>query len=364
MNVAIAAMVLALAGGEHPKVQSLDTARFLERLVPPSGLNWPEDASTLSPEQLRQMLQPIEHASGSALLGTLGTQFSGGQCFFIRVLPLDEWGKTRTFTNPTITEHGVYGYSLSRIADLDPTQPASTPEKKPASQPTNPPPREPKSEPKKDAKPAPSAQPTLDELLGLPKTPAPAPKDASAKDPASKDGEAQGEVKDPNAAALDEVLSGKQINDAFEQAVALMGDASKRLNAGGDPGIDTQRIQEDIIKKLDQVLDSMQQQQQQSSSKSKPQQRQTPQQPQGSQRQQQQQQAQQPSGENRGDTTPPGLQEGALRPGLEGARAAWGSLPQRVRDMLLQGSGDRFSAKYQAMTEAYYRKLAEEKENK
>lgn len=57
----------------------------------------------------------------------------------------------------------------------------------------------------------------------------------------------------------------------------------------------------------------------------------------------------------------PPKQEGPLRPALDSARAAWGSLPARVRDMLLQGSDDPFSARYKAMTEAYYRRLAEEK---
>lgn len=294
--------------------------------------------------------------------------------YFIRIVPRDENGRTRVFTNPSVAEDGVLGYAV-RLATVDTVldpqlttdaQPAEKPKNvpkpasgnaaKPAPQPA------PASTPAPAPKPPPAAQPTLDELLGLPKSPPPdKPTNESGK-PA--DVAPDGGVKDPNQAELDDLLAGKQIADAFSQAVSLMGDASKRLGGANDPGIDTQRIQEDIIKKLEQVLDGMQQQQQQqSSSKSKQQQRQTPQQPQSSQKSQQQ--ASQPSqGDNRTETTPPGLQQGALKPTLEGARAAWGSLPQRVRDMLLQGSGDRFSAKYQAMTEAYYRKLAEDKENR
>jgi hypothetical protein len=45
---------------------------------------------------------------------------------------------------------------------------------------------------------------------------------------------------------------------------------------------------------------------------------------------------------------------------LDTARAAWGNLPERVRDSLLEGSSDYFSSLYEAMTEAYYKKIAEE----
>jgi hypothetical protein len=44
---------------------------------------------------------------------------------------------------------------------------------------------------------------------------------------------------------------------------------------------------------------------------------------------------------------------------IDELRAEWGHLPRRLRDMLLQGRRERFSAFYEAMTRAYYRKLAE-----
>jgi hypothetical protein len=40
--------------------------------------------------------------------------------------------------------------------------------------------------------------------------------------------------------------------------------------------------------------------------------------------------------------------------------AAWGNLPARVRDQLMQGRHDQFSSLYESMTETYYRRLAEE----
>jgi hypothetical protein len=45
---------------------------------------------------------------------------------------------------------------------------------------------------------------------------------------------------------------------------------------------------------------------------------------------------------------------------FEESRTEWGGLPQRVRDMLLQGRGEKFSSLYEQMTREYYRKLAEE----
>jgi hypothetical protein len=40
-------------------------------------------------------------------------------------------------------------------------------------------------------------------------------------------------------------------------------------------------------------------------------------------------------------------------------RSEWGSLPQRVRDMLLQGRNEKFSSLYEKLTGEYYRRLAE-----
>ncbi len=217
----------------------------------------------------------------------------------------------------------------------------------------------PKNAPSKDAtaKPAPAKPggPSLDDLLGLPS-------DGGAKEGAA--GGAGGA--DPDRAELDRLLTGQEIAEAFEQAVTLMNDASTRLNEKQDAGIGTQRVQEDIIRKLDLVLDQLQQQQQQSSSSSSSSRRRQQQQQQNvpgrSQQAQQSQQNQgQQASDNRSEAMAPGRQDGALNPQLESARASWGALPERVRELLLQGSSDRFSSKYQAMTEAYYRKLAEER---
>jgi hypothetical protein len=213
----------------------------------------------------------------------------------------------------------------------------------PQDQPQSPPakpvePGTPASEPPKDP-------PTLDELLGIGGEPRPA----------------EGEDVPPGdttRADLDRELSGKEAAEQFREAIGLMGETAERIKASRDTGLGTQRLQEDIIRKLDMVIRSAERQQsskQQSSSSSKAQdpKNQPSQQRQGSQGQQNQ-------GENRDEREPPPRQEGALNPEIAARGAAWGALPERVRDALLQGNEDRYSAMYRKLTEAYYKRLAEE----
>lgn len=219
-----------------------------------------------------------------------------------------------------------------------PAPPTTEPKKEPAPADTPPAPAEtPKPPPKGDD------LPSLDELLGI------------GGDETSPD--------DPAQAELDKLLSGKELGEAFQQAVTLMGDAAKRLGESSDTGVATQRLQEDALRKLDQLISSLdrqsqQQQQQQSQSQSQDDPRNSPRQ--RPQQQQQQQQSQQPAGGEPQEHDGPTLQEGGLNPLLDSARAAWGALPARVREMLMQGSADRFSALYNKRTQEYYRRLAEE----
>lgn len=191
--------------------------------------------------------------------------------------------------------------------------------------------------------------PGLDDLLGLPGEARP------PREPA--DGEA-GEGAERAKTDLDRKLELQEAAEQFKLAVELMGQTADRLERDADTGLATQRIQEDIIRKLDTLIAAAKRRQSQSSSSSSSQQQQD----------QQSQPAQRQGGgrpqQTRGDGNNPGnlpsRQDGALRPTLSGTGAAWGSLPARVRDALRQGSSDRFSSLYEAMTESYYRRLAEE----
>jgi len=191
----------------------------------------------------------------------------------------------------------------------------------------------------------PKELPSLDDLLGL-----------EEEEPTS-DEHLDADALDPAANDLDRRLSDEELSDEMRQAVALMEETADRLNVSGDTGLITQRLQDDILLKLDIIIKTAQQQQSKSGSSSS-----------SSQQEQQQQQPnqQQSQGQGQGDNTqenmPPGRQDGELNPLLATAQAAWGALPDRVRDSLLQGSSDRFSSLYQSLTESYYERLAEEPE--
>ena len=189
--------------------------------------------------------------------------------------------------------------------------------------------------------------PSLDELLGL----APAATGAAQTDaPPAPDAGRQD---------LDQRLKEPAIDDQFEEAVRLMDRSAGRLSASNDAGLDTQRIQEDTLKKLDAMISQMQKQQQQQQSKSSSQQQPKGQQPDQPQSQQAARNEKRSADSSAADS--PARRDGPLRPGLEAAKAAWGSLPARIREMLLQGSGEKFSSGYDKLTEDYYKKLAEQR---
>jgi len=165
---------------------------------------------------------------------------------------------------------------------------------------------------------------------------------------------------------LEKQLSEAEVADAFEQAVEKMGVAAELLDVRFDPSLPTQRVQEDIIAKLNQLLDQAKKSKSQSSSSSSSSSRQQQQQQQDpGKRQQQQNQSQanqrnQDPADNRSEMEPPESQQGDINTVLEETRSEWGNLPQRVRDMLVQGRKEKFSTLYERLTNEYYKRLAEE----
>jgi len=207
--------------------------------------------------------------------------------------------------------------------------------------------------------PAPAVSPTsLDEALGLSK-PVPGVGAAAA---------GKGAV-EPGREKLDALLKQEQPeDDEFKQALGLMRQSAGRLRDAGDTSLATQRVQQEAIDKLDQLIAKAkkQQQKQKSSSSSGSQ---------GGQQKEQRQGASQPKqaegsqGERRGqdrdsreNAEAPSKRDVSMRPALESARAAWGNLPERLRQSLLQGAGDTFSKEYQRLTEEYYKRLGEQAE--
>ncbi|MBI1189227.1 MAG: hypothetical protein GC200_00900 [Tepidisphaera sp.] len=196
------------------------------------------------------------------------------------------------------------------------------------------------AQPPAPAQPERAPEPTLDDLLGLTK-----PTDAKAGD------------NSPSRAELDRKLGDTPEDpDPFAQAVALMHQATDRLSKADDPGVQTQRLQDQVIEKLDRLIaEAQKNKNQKNKSKSKPKPND------GSQKPEQQQSSQnQPAPSNQAGNPSVARQDGELRPPPPSAAASWGDLPQRERDLLTQGLSDRFSAVYRQLTEEYYKRLAEQ----
>ena len=191
-----------------------------------------------------------------------------------------------------------------------------------------------------------SRQPTLDELLGI-ELAAP---DAHGSLPQEK---IQVESK------LQRHLDGKQTGNPFEQVIELMDTASDRLALQRDPGLETQRVQELILKKLDQVIEEAAHQQAGASSASRSSKPSGDGDPRNALRQTSES-AQAGTGENRGEVSPGRVERVDPNRPLMQQRREWGHLPPRLRAELRQGLSERFSPIYQTLTEAYFRRLAEE----
>ena len=186
--------------------------------------------------------------------------------------------------------------------------------------------------------------PTLDELLGL-----------EDGDDSSVDAQAE---------ELSEVLSPREAGEALGQAVNLMNRVALRIEEGNDLSLSTQRLQEDILRKLDQVIESAQNNQQGGGGSSSSQSSSSSSQQQPDQQQQSEQQGQQgQQGSESGKEQMPGGSSSS-QPGSELAPdgVSWGALPQRIRDALSQGISDRYSELYRSITEQYYRALAEDED--
>lgn len=133
-------------------------------------------------------------------------------------------------------------------------------------------------------------------------------------------------------------------------------------------------VQRQVVADLDRLIAAMEQQQNSSSSS---------QQQQKKQQQQSQRSQSQPGGAKPGEGKPgssqpqPGGRQSAMQSagtpqsgagleptpsplGADAMKAAWGHLPQRVREQMLQSTSDEFLPEYREAIQAYYRRLAEE----
>jgi|GEM_PF-617881 len=245
-----------------------------------------------------------------------------------------------------------------------------------------------------------TSEPTLDELLGLDSGGNNKPEvKPDADNPAAEDDKAT----DPQLTRdLQKRLSGEEASQQFEQAIQEMKEVAIRLGEEADAGIDTQRMQDQIILKLEQIIASAEKSPSQSQSSSsssqkpgqarqadkggkpKPGQQQGAQPGQGQKPQPGGQQAGQKPGEKPGDQQgnkpgdQPGQQANGQQPGQQAGNQGspgsvnnqelsmkelregeWGNLPPRLRDELSESLSETFNPVYRAATEAFYRRIAE-----
>ncbi len=212
----------------------------------------------------------------------------------------------------------------------------------------------------------PADQPTLDELLGLPSTGS---KSEPPADP-EPDPALPNTQEDPQDAQ-----TGQPVLDLFNEAVGDMQAVSARLGDHLDAGVKTQRLQEAVLSKLDQIIASAKQQGGASSSGA------------GSSSSSSSGQAQRQDTGSAQNASPSSAAAAAAagQPGAQGSNASsgaasrgsganaqqedgalnegrsqWGNLPARLRDELQEGLSEPFTPLYRSLTQQYYRRLAQE----
>ena len=190
--------------------------------------------------------------------------------------------------------------------------------------------------------------PSLDDLLGLETDESEVQADEAARAESERE--------------LQRRLDEKEITDAFLVALDKMATSATRLGELFDTGLATQRVQQDILAKLDQLIDKARQMQslgQASASRSTSSRRSRSQNP--GQRKNQANNSRRdgtPQDPQAGD--PPPRQDGDIHTILQEVGVEWGNLPERLRQELMQGRNDKFSSMYRRLTEEYYKRLAEE----
>ena len=205
--------------------------------------------------------------------------------------------------------------------------------------------------------PAQNTPPTLDDLLEL--TPeAPGSRERGASDERAGDLALQETVR--------RVLSSEQASGLFEQVVQEMEEASVRLGRQLNPGLQTQRLQKSVLEKLDQLIAAARRRSPGSQSSGSGSDGARGQDSGGAQMTRQsvgsgQTQVGASGSGHSGEFSPGSANDaGGDQSALEELRMEWGYLPKRLRDELSEGFRERFSPMYRALTEAYYRRLAED----
>ncbi len=175
----------------------------------------------------------------------------------------------------------------------------------------------------------------------------------------------------PKADKNDRKLSDKLLNKSGERSdesvmevvIRLMNDAAARLEIRFDTGEGTLELQDSILKRLDEAIELAASQRNPSRNNQKGSTGDRRQQPKRQNAQTKQARTEQGEGEGQSDDNAQSDHaKGAVtnpKPGgdMLDTRRGWGHLPQRERDEIIQGVGERYLQRYRTWIEKYYRAL-------
>lgn len=287
-------------------------------------------------------------------------------------------GRSRSLS--TLLFAAVVGVGSAVVSAQETNPKPTTPPAQPAqpTQPTQPAGGAPATSPatpagaKEATPPKPAADPpkSLDDLLGLPSAAPTKPADGTGAAPADDPARRQAQER------LDRGLTEKELDSLLQQALAGMKLSAEQLGERTDTGLSTQRVQQDVVAKLDQLIEeakrrckngspgssgssssgqSGQQQQKQGAQKQGDAQGAAP----GESKSRDGKRSTKGDGTNEGEAPAP-IDPDADQAALDETQAEWGALPDRVRDLIRQGSRDRIASLYQRLTQEYYRRMAED----
>ena len=173
---------------------------------------------------------------------------------------------------------------------------------------------------------------------------------------------------------LETALTGASMQDLVSRAIDGMKSAADRLGESKDAGIATQRTQDEVVRMLDRLLEEAKKQERKqkgsksSSSKSGRERKPVddPSEQNGQEASQRREQSERSASSDQSNSSSESSSDSA-RPDEAGtsgdiseSRVEWGKLPERIRELVLQGRRDRVSSMYERLTREYYRRLAEE----
>jgi len=162
-----------------------------------------------------------------------------------------------------------------------------------------------------------------------------------------------------------EVAEGTE-SDIMDEIMRMMSDVERRLDIEFDSGAETRAVQDEIVKRLNNaiLLAAKQRRRSQQSASSSRDRRSRPDQARTKEEEAGRQQAGADASSNADSASPnrDAVSTDAKTGDLRELRRAWGNLPQRERDEVIQGSEEAHLERFRAWIERYYRALQESDE--